>query len=119
MRKYDIRPGAASESRSKLEAELDWLDNKLADGRTYLAETALAERTLRWPASLRLLRSPRKCRSIVKWKAQTFSLQMLNAGATACDALGYRAVPCSSRAVQQRLHGVSSCAPEVEYFHCF
>ena len=36
MRMYDIRPGAAAESRSKLEAELDWLDGKLADGRTYL-----------------------------------------------------------------------------------
>ena len=36
MRVYDIRPGAASESRSRLELELDWLDNKLADGRPYL-----------------------------------------------------------------------------------
>ena len=37
MRMYDIRPGATTESRSKLEAELDWLDSKLADGRAYLA----------------------------------------------------------------------------------
>jgi glutathione S-transferase len=37
MRRYDIRPGAASESRARLEAELDWLDGKLADGRAYLA----------------------------------------------------------------------------------
>jgi glutathione S-transferase len=37
MRVYDIRPGAAFESRSKLEAELDWLDSKLADGRAYFA----------------------------------------------------------------------------------
>jgi glutathione S-transferase len=36
MRMYDIRPGAAAESRARLEAELDWLDGKLADGRTYL-----------------------------------------------------------------------------------
>ena len=36
MRVYDIRPGAASESRSRLESELDWLDSKLADGRPYL-----------------------------------------------------------------------------------
>jgi glutathione S-transferase len=36
MRMYDIRPGAATESRSKLEAEFDWLDDKLADGRSYL-----------------------------------------------------------------------------------
>jgi glutathione S-transferase len=37
MRGLDIRPGAAAESRSKLESELDWLDCKLADGRAYLA----------------------------------------------------------------------------------
>ena len=36
MRVYDIRPGAASESQAWLESELDWLDNKLADGRRYL-----------------------------------------------------------------------------------
>lgn len=36
MRSLDIRPGAASESRSILESELDWLDSKLADGRAYL-----------------------------------------------------------------------------------
>jgi glutathione S-transferase len=37
MRAYDIRPGAASESRAVLESELDWLDAKLSDGRFYLA----------------------------------------------------------------------------------
>jgi glutathione S-transferase len=36
MRAYDIRPEAASESRSRLESELDWLDCKLNDGRSYL-----------------------------------------------------------------------------------
>ena len=36
MRAYDIRPGAASESRSRLESELDWLDCKLSDCRSYL-----------------------------------------------------------------------------------
>ena len=36
MRVYDIRPDAASESQARLESELDWLDNKLADGRRYL-----------------------------------------------------------------------------------
>ena len=36
MRMYDITPEAASESRSKLECELDWLDSKLSDGRFYL-----------------------------------------------------------------------------------
>jgi glutathione S-transferase len=37
MRGYNITPEAAQESRSKLEAELDWLESKLADGRSYLA----------------------------------------------------------------------------------
>jgi glutathione S-transferase len=37
MRVYDVRPGAAAESKAKLETELDWLDGKLADGRAYLA----------------------------------------------------------------------------------
>ena len=38
MKMYDITPTAASESRSELEAELDWLDNRLADDRSYLVE---------------------------------------------------------------------------------
>ena len=33
---YDIRPGAASESRAALQSELDWLNSKLSDGRFYL-----------------------------------------------------------------------------------
>ncbi len=37
MMKYEIRPGAAQESRAKLAVELDWLDSLLADGRQYLA----------------------------------------------------------------------------------
>lgn len=37
MRMYEISPSAASESRSKLEDELDWLDGMLSDGRRYLA----------------------------------------------------------------------------------
>lgn len=36
MRTFDIRAGAAIESRSTLEAELDWLDSKLTNGRPYL-----------------------------------------------------------------------------------
>jgi glutathione S-transferase len=36
MSAYDVTPSAASESRSILEVELDWLDEKLNDGRPYL-----------------------------------------------------------------------------------
>jgi glutathione S-transferase len=38
MQLYDVGPTAASESRSILETELDWLDSKLSDGRPYLIE---------------------------------------------------------------------------------
>lgn len=37
MQAYGVTPTAASESRSILEVELDWLDEKLSDGRQYLA----------------------------------------------------------------------------------
>ena len=37
MRMYDITPDAAAESRLILESELDWLDHRLADNRSYLA----------------------------------------------------------------------------------
>jgi glutathione S-transferase len=37
MRNMDINPTAASDSRSKLEAELDWLDSTLIGDRPYLA----------------------------------------------------------------------------------
>lgn len=36
-RMYNAGPGAGADSRAKLEAEFDWLDAKLADGRPYLA----------------------------------------------------------------------------------
>jgi glutathione S-transferase len=36
IRMYDIRLGAASESRAALQSELDWLDSKLSDDRFYL-----------------------------------------------------------------------------------
>jgi len=36
MKRYDINPKAAAESRAKLEGELDWLDSKLSDDRSYL-----------------------------------------------------------------------------------
>lgn len=37
MRQYDLGPEAAADSRAKIAAELDWLDAKLGDGRTFLA----------------------------------------------------------------------------------
>lgn len=42
MMKYKTGPGAVQESRAKLDAELDWLDSLLADGRQYLAGDCLS-----------------------------------------------------------------------------
>ena len=65
IRRHDIRPGAASESRSKLEVELNWLDTKLADGRAYLAgnRLSLAEWTSPWLAYSLSLPGQRECQS--------------------------------------------------------
>jgi len=35
-RLFNLVPGAAEDSRARLEGEFDWLEGKLADGRTYL-----------------------------------------------------------------------------------
>jgi glutathione S-transferase len=43
MRRYEVGPEAAAESRAKLEEELDWLDTKLADGRAFLVSATLAQ----------------------------------------------------------------------------
>jgi glutathione S-transferase len=46
LRALDIRPGAGKESRAILEAELDWLDRLLADGRPYMAGDRLSRADL-------------------------------------------------------------------------
>ena len=38
MKQLDVKPGAAADSRAKLETELDWLDAKLAHGRLFAGE---------------------------------------------------------------------------------
>ena len=82
IRRHDIRPGTATESRSQLEAELNWLDSKLADGRSYLA----GDRFSRWTSPLAYwlsLPDQRKCLSTTTWWPLMLSLPMLNAGARA------------------------------------
>ena len=60
MRMYDITPEAASESRAKLEAELDWLDTKLADGRPYLAGDRFSRADLTVASLLALFARPQE-----------------------------------------------------------
>lgn len=60
MRMYDITPKAASESRAKLEAELDWLDTKLADGRPYLAGDRFSRADLTVASLLALFARPQE-----------------------------------------------------------
>jgi glutathione S-transferase len=60
MRMYDVRPGAAAESRSKLETEFDWLDGKLADGRDYLAGDRFSRADLTVASLLAQLARPKE-----------------------------------------------------------
>ena len=60
MRMYDITPEAASESRAKLEVELDWLDTKLADGRPYLAGGRFSRADLTVASLLALFAQPQE-----------------------------------------------------------
>jgi glutathione S-transferase len=60
IRMYDIRPGAASESRLRLESELDWLDAKLSDGRFYLASDRFSRADLTVASLLAFLARPKE-----------------------------------------------------------
>jgi glutathione S-transferase len=60
LRTLDIRPGAASDSRAKLEVELDWLDRKLADGRAFLAGDRFSRADLTVASLLATFARPRE-----------------------------------------------------------
>jgi glutathione S-transferase len=60
LRSLDIRPGAAAESRSKLEVELAWLDGKLADGRPYLVGDRFSRADLTVASLLATFARPRE-----------------------------------------------------------
>lgn len=53
-------PTAASESRSILETELDWLDSKLSDGRPYLIEDRFSRADLTVASLLALFACPQE-----------------------------------------------------------
>ena len=120
MRMYDIRSGAASESRSKLEAELDWLDNKLADGRTYLAGDRFSRADLTVASLLATFARPEET---------PIYRDLEGPDLLAADVERWRKRPVMRWVIAQyRAHreqsssgyiGFPSCAPEVEYFHCF
>jgi glutathione S-transferase len=58
MKMYDVTPEAASESRAKLEAELDWLDGKLSDDRSYLVGDRFSRADLTVSSLLALFACP-------------------------------------------------------------
>lgn len=58
QRMYDTGPGAAADSRATLEAEFDWLDAKLADGRPYLAGDRFSRADLTVASLLALVARP-------------------------------------------------------------
>lgn len=60
MRWYDSTPEAAAESRLTLEAELDWLDNTLSDGRFYLAGDSFSRADLTVASLLGLFSRPQQ-----------------------------------------------------------
>jgi glutathione S-transferase len=60
MQLMDIRAGAATESRSALEAEFDWLDSKLADGRPYLVGDRFSRVDLTVASLLSALAQPKE-----------------------------------------------------------
>jgi len=60
MRMYDTGPEAACDSRSMLESELDWLDTKLADGRSYLAGNRFSRVDLTVASLLALFARPKE-----------------------------------------------------------
>src|SRR5262249_51452978 len=78
MRAYDIRPGAASESRSRLESELDWLDCKLSDCRSYLVGDRFSRVDVTLARLLAPLRGQRK--DTTKTQCLMLLLPTLNAG---------------------------------------
>jgi|SRR5215467_12001612 glutathione S-transferase len=60
MRMYDIRPGAASESRAALESELNWLDARLSDGRFYLVGDRFSRADLTVASLLAVFAGPKE-----------------------------------------------------------
>lgn len=81
MRMHDIRPGAAAESRSILESELDWLDTRSPTTAAISQATASAEPTSPWPAYWPFLPAPTRCRHIGRCPSPRLSLPTANAGA--------------------------------------
>jgi glutathione S-transferase len=79
-RRVMMRMYAASESRAKLEAELDWLDTKLADGSPYLAADRFSRADLTVASLLALFAQPQEMRSVMRCQFRLLWLPMSNDG---------------------------------------
>ena len=69
MRNYDLGPGAAAESRSTIDVELDWLDAKLADGRPYLAGERFSRADLAVASALAAFAQPKEMPTFYSMRA--------------------------------------------------
>ena len=69
MRNYDLGPGAAAESRSTIDAELDWLDAKLADGRPYLTGERFSRADLAVASALAAFAQPKEMPTFYSMRA--------------------------------------------------
>jgi len=58
MKTYDITPSAASDSRDRLNGELDWLESLLSDGRPYLTGDRLSRADIAVASSLAHIARP-------------------------------------------------------------
>ena len=69
MRNYDLGPGAAAESRSTIDVELDWLDAKLADGRPYLTGERFSRADLAVASALAAFAQPKEMPTFYSMRA--------------------------------------------------
>jgi glutathione S-transferase len=99
MRMYDITPEAASESRAKLEAELDWLDTKLAGGKPYLTGDRFSRADITVASLLALFARPQEMPTYHEMSiANALAADVEMIAKASCNAMGGLAVSRSQRA---------------------
>lgn len=99
IRGYDLGPGAAAESRSIIDVELDWLDSKLAGGRPYLAGKRFSRADLAVASALAAFAQPKEMPTFHNMRApESLAARCASLGRPTNNALGARDVPHASSA---------------------